>query len=66
MSTSDEIKRQQEVERQRQDQIRQERERQIRRDEELRRLRDIQINEKQQNDNIVKGRPTGSRPDKDD
>ncbi|MBN2598118.1 MAG: hypothetical protein JXR82_15185 [Marinifilaceae bacterium] len=66
MSTNDEIKRQQELERQRQEQIRQERERRNRREEELRRIREIQINEKQRNDNIVKGKPTGSRPGKDD
>ncbi|HLW62294.1 MAG TPA: hypothetical protein VKY33_02735 [Flavobacterium sp.] len=66
MSTNDEIKRQQELERQRQEQLRQERERQIIREEELRRLREIQNNEKKQNDDIVKGKPTGSRPGKDD
>lgn len=66
MSTSDEIKRQQELERQRQERIQQERDRQIQRDEELRRLRDIKNHEKQQNDYIVKGKPTGSRPGKDD
>jgi hypothetical protein len=66
MSTSDEIKRQQEFERHRQEQIRQDREKQIQRDEELRRIHDHQESEKKLNDDVVRGKPTSVRPDRDD
>jgi len=66
MSNDEELKKQQELERKIQEQARQERERQIRREEELRQIRERQLNEKKQQDDIVKGKPTGGRPGKDD
>jgi len=57
MSNKDELARQQAC---------QERERQIRKEEELRRIREHQINEKKQQDERIKGKPTGERPEKDD
>jgi len=66
MSNNDELKKQQELERKIQEQARQEQERQIRKEEELRRIREQQLNEKKLQDDIVKGKPTGERPDNDD
>lgn len=66
MSNDDELKKQQELEKKIQEQARQEREEQIRIDEELRRIREQQKKEKDIQDDISKGKPTGERPDKDD
>jgi hypothetical protein len=62
MSTSEEEKNRQELDRKIQQQ---ERERQIRREEELRKIREQQINEKKQHDEEVRGKPSGTRPTKD-
>ncbi len=64
--SSEEQKKQQEIERRIQEQARREKESQIRRDEELRRIKEQQINERKQTEDIVKGKPTGGRPKKDD
>jgi hypothetical protein len=59
MSNNEELKRHQE-------QLRQEKEARDRREAELQRIKDHQINKRQQDDIISKGKPTGGRPDKDD
>jgi hypothetical protein len=45
---------------------RQEAEKQRQREEELRRIRERQLNEQRRQDEIVKGKPSGERPTKDD
>ena len=66
MSKEEELRKQQELERKNQEKARQEQEKQIRREEELRKIRERQINEKKANDDLIKGKPTGGRPEKDD
>jgi hypothetical protein len=64
MSKEDDLKEQQELERKIQEQAQKERERQ--REEELRKLKERQLNEQKKHEELVKGKPTGGRPGKDD
>ncbi|NVN94241.1 MAG: hypothetical protein HXX18_03035 [Bacteroidetes bacterium] len=66
MSNNEDLKRQEELAKRIQEQAKQEQEKQIRREEELRRIRESQVNQKQQQDDIIKGKPTSGRPGKDD